>query len=225
MSDRWLEYFGEQKPDNPGWLKSAVNHWSFMQHFYGELQRIAPPGAKLLDIGCGMGFTDLYLASMGYRVTGIDNDGRIIERASAFSEITGIDAEFKLGDAFDLSAETETYEVAFSLGVLEHFDREVTIELLQEQAKCARQVMICIPTQYTAYAAPITDERIYTISQLRKIVADADLEVTRSFGFGDVTVTPKQVWIRRLLPQGVYRYMQNRGFAFNICVVGACRKA
>lgn len=220
MSDRWLSYFGEQRADNPAWLATAVQHWGFMQNFYGELQRIAPPGTRLLDVGCGMGFTDLYLASLGYQVTGIDNDERIVARARDFSATMGVAAEFRVGDAFDLKQEPNHYEVAFSLGVLEHFDREVTVQLLAEQARCSRHVMICIPTGYTAYAAEITDERIYSVRQLEAIVRDAGLEVVRSFGFGDVTATRVLRLARLLLPRAIYRLLQNRGLGFNICVVG-----
>ncbi len=220
MSDRWIEYFGEQNISNPEWLKSAVDHWSFMQNLYGEIHRLLSKGDSILDIGCGMGFTDLYLTSCGYRVTGIDNDQRIVERATAFGERLGIGSEFKLADAFDLSSEYGKHALAFSVGVLEHFDRGVTIQLLEEQARCARFVLICIPTKYSVYAAPITDERIYSVSQLRSIMRDAGLEVVRSFGYGDVVATQPQIWFRRLLPHGIYRYLQNCGFAFGICVAG-----
>lgn len=220
MSDRWLDYFGDQSTDNPEWLKSAVDHWSFMQNIYGEIQQLVPNNGSILDIGSGMGYTDLYLTSYGYSVIGIDNDQRIVDRATAFGKQLGLDTTFKLGDAFDLSDEYGKHDLAFSVGVLEHFDREVTVQLLQEQAKCAKQVLICIPTKYTIYAAPITDERIYPISQLRNIVRDAGLDVVKSFGYGDVLATAPQIWFRRLMPYGFYRYLQNRGFAFGICVAG-----
>lgn len=220
MSDRWLSYFGEQRADNPAWLAAAVQHWGFMETFYGELMKAVPASGRLLDVGCGMGFTDLYLSSAGYQVTGIDNDPRIVERARAFGARMGIDVNFKVGDAFDLSREQCTFDLAFSIGVLEHFDRDVTIQLIREQAKCARLVAVCIPTKYTAYSDGITDERIYTVRQLRRIVHDAGLQIRRSFGFGDVTATPPHRLARLALPRAVFRYAQNRGYGYNICVVG-----
>jgi len=223
MSDRWLDYFGAQRIDNPAWLKGAVDHWSFMLQLYGEIQRILPDGGRILNVGCGLGYTDLYLASHGYQMTGIDNDSRIVERAREFGGRLGIAADFQVADAFDLASLNGKFDLALSVGVLEHFDREVTIQLLQEQARYARFVLICIPSRYTAYAAEITDERIYTMRQLRAMVGDAGLEVSRSFGFGDVTVTPAQIWIKRLLPHALYRIIQNQGYAFNMAVIGRSR--
>jgi SAM-dependent methyltransferase len=225
VSDRWLSYFGEQRADNPGWLATAVQHWGFMEILYGELMKAVPVGGRLLDVGCGMGFTDLFLASAGYQVTGIDNDPRIVERARTFGAAMGINAGFKVGDAFDLSREPDTFDLAFSIGVLEHFDRDVTIQLIREQARCARQVAICIPTKYTAYSDGITDERIYSVRQLRRIVHDAGLQVRRSFGFGDVTATPLHRLVRLVLPRAVFRYAQNRGYGYNMCVIGERRGA
>ncbi|MBX6324100.1 MAG: hypothetical protein IRY94_19970, partial [Rhodospirillaceae bacterium] len=88
------------------------------------------------------------------------------------------------------------------------------------QAKCAPRVLIQIPTRYTAYAAQITDERIYAIRQLRRIVEDAGLRVEAAFGYGDVTATRRQIWLRLLLPRAVWRAMQNLGFAYSIAVMG-----
>ena len=183
MSDRWWEYF-ESNLSNRHWLKEAVSQFQFMQPLYGMIQRYVPSNGKILDIGCGLGFNDLYLTSLGYQTTGIDNDTRIVEAAKKNAQTMELATEFKLGDAFDLKGEKDEYDLAYSIGVLEHFDREVTIDLLKEQSRCAEHVLICIPTKYTAYAAPITDERIYTIRELESIVKDAGLTVVSSFGFG-----------------------------------------
>ncbi len=103
---------------------------------------------------------------------------------------------------------------------MEHFDREVTIQLLLEQARCAPRVLIQIPTRYTALTGEITDERIYTIGELKRIVQEAGLKVVTAFGYGDVTVTPAQIWLRRFLPHMVWRWLQNHGYAYSIAVLG-----
>ena len=52
--------------------------------FVGEARLIdamAPRGARILDVGCGQGRTGAYLHSRGHRVTGVDLDPHLIERA------------------------------------------------------------------------------------------------------------------------------------------------
>jgi 2-polyprenyl-3-methyl-5-hydroxy-6-metoxy-1,4-benzoquinol methylase len=40
-----------------------------------------PPGAQILEIGCGEGFVASELFRRGYRVTGLDSDPALIARA------------------------------------------------------------------------------------------------------------------------------------------------
>jgi SAM-dependent methyltransferase len=219
MSDRWWAYF-QDNLDDKHWFEEAVSQFQFMQPLYGMIQRYIPRGGRILDIGSGLGFNDIYLSSIGYRVTGIDNDERIISTAAEFSRKLEIGCDFIHADAFDLSAYYNQYDLVYSLGVLEHFDREITIRLLEEQKKCAEYVLIEIPSKYTSLTGDITDERIYTMQQLRKIVSNAGLDVVTSFGIGDVTVSPAQILLKRLLPYGMYRILQNYGFAFGLAVIG-----
>lgn len=224
MSDRWWDYFSSHMASEKHWLQGAVSHWQFFQTFYGVLLGRYPAGTRILDVGCGPGYTDLYLAANGYRVTGIDNDERIVQLAGDLAARLGVEVDYRQADAFELGRFHGAFDVAYSVGVLEHFDRDVTIELLKEQARCARDVVICIPTRYTRYSDGITDERIYRIDQLRQIVREAGLDVTGSFGFGDVTVTRSQVWLKRILPHAMYRILQNNGYGFNITVIGSRRR-
>ena len=104
--------------------------------------------------------------------------------------------------------------------MLEHFDRQVTVNFLTEQALCAYKVLIQIPAIYTKYTGEITDERIYSINQLAKIVEDAGLRVVEKFGYGDLTATRTQVLLRRLLPRAIWRVAQNMGYAYCLAVIG-----
>lgn len=220
MTNRWYDYFSKQGVSDTGWLKTSVMHWGFHEILYGMIERYCPPPARILDVGSGPGWSELYLSSSGYDVTGIDNEPRLVKLAADLAERMGITANFEMADAFDLSSYYGRFDLVYSCGVLEHFDRDITIQLLREQAKCAHRVLIQIPTRYTAYTGEITDERIYTIKQLRRIVQDAELQVEAAFGYGDVTATSAQIWLRRLLPRAIYRYLQNRGYAYSIAVLG-----
>ncbi len=220
MTDRWYQYFDAQGTFNSRWLKAAVTHWGFHEILYGMIERHCPPPARILDVGCGPGWSDLYLSSSGYEVTGVDSESRLVELARELAQKLGVAAHFEVADAFDLRAYHGRFDLVYSCGVLEHFDRDVTIQLLQEQARCAPRVLIQIPTRFTALTGEITDERIYTMGELKALVEDAGLQVEASFGYGEVTVTPAQVWLRRVLPRMLWRWLQNRGYAYSIAVLG-----
>lgn len=220
MTDRWLGYFDQQGIQGIRWLQGAVTHWGFHEVLYGMVLRHCPPPARILDVGCGPGWSDLYLASGGYTVTGVDNEARLVGIAKDLATRLGVEATFEEGDAFDLAPYHGRFDLVYSCGVLEHFDRDVTVKLLREQAHCAKYVLIQIPSRYTALTGEITDERIYTMPELKAIVRDAGLRIITAFGYGDVTTTPRQIWLRRLLPRMVWRWLQNRGYAYSIAVLG-----
>lgn len=221
MSDRWKKYFDSHGAFNEDWLGTAVAHWGFHETLYGMIARHCPKPARILDVGSGPGWSEFYLSSIGYDVTGIDNEPALVDLARKQAEHLGVSARFEVADAFDLSAFYSKFDLVFSCGVLEHFDRDVTIQLLKEQARCASHVIIEIPTKYTAYAGGITDERIYTINQLAEIVEEAGLRVVAKFGYGDLTATATHIFLRRVLPRAVWRWLQNQGYAYSIAVIGS----
>lgn len=220
MSERWKNYFIKENAFEGSWLTTAVAHWGFHETLYGMIKSICPPGAKLLDVGCGPGWSDFYLASLGFEVTGIDNEPILIDLAREKNNQLGTGSQFIVADAFDLSSLQSKFYLSFSCGVLEHFDRDVTIKLLKEQAKYSDYVLIQIPTKYTKYAGGITDERIYSISELASIVRDAGMDTVVKFGYGDVCATKFHILCRRILPRFLYRIMQNFGFAYAMAVIG-----
>lgn len=64
----------------------------------------------VLDAGCGLGENTLFLASRGYRVTGIDGSPTAIERASAKAGERGLTAEFEVRDVTRLDGFDERFD-------------------------------------------------------------------------------------------------------------------
>ncbi|HEX5704182.1 MAG TPA: class I SAM-dependent methyltransferase [Pyrinomonadaceae bacterium] len=77
-------------------------------------------GQRLLEVGCGMGTDLLQFARGGARVTGVDLTPRSIETSRRHLELYGLSGDFALTDAEKLPFADESFDVAYSNGVLHH---------------------------------------------------------------------------------------------------------
>lgn len=219
-ADRWVRYFDHHGALGSGWLASAVSHWCFSERLYGMLVRHLSTGARVIDVGCGPGTSALWFAANGYSVLGVDREEKLVAAASDRCRALGLDAEFEVADASDLAKYYGKFDLAYSLGVLEHFDRADTVRLLKEQGKCARLVAIAIPTFYSRFTNAVSDERFYSVRELERIVVDAELTPVGKFGYGEISATRMHRLISLLLPKAALRLAQDQGYAYAITVIG-----
>ena len=212
---RWMQFFDEHLASYHGLLEYAVAHWNYNLPMFHHIQRVCPAPAKLLEVGCGLGVSAIYLQACGYQVTAVDNEPHIADDARKNARYFHSPIHVELADAFDLSAYHGEFDLVYSLGVLEHFERAMTIRLLQEQARCARNVLLGVPSRFTT---PITDERIYTLSQLRRIIRETGLIPLKSFGYGNPRAL---ILLHHLLPHVLYRICQDYfSLAQTLVVIG-----
>lgn len=97
-----------------------------------------PPGARVLDYGCGAGaYVALHAAQHGHRATAIDISPVAIERAHAQAVSLGVDGliDFEVMDAEHLSFADDEFDLVCGLGVIHHLDLE---SALRECARVAR---------------------------------------------------------------------------------------
>ena len=77
-------------------------------------------GAKLLEIGCGMGTDLLQFARGGARCTGIDLTPRSVEITRHRFRLYGVEGRFMLSDGEHLPFADDSFDVVYSNGVLHH---------------------------------------------------------------------------------------------------------
>jgi len=77
-------------------------------------------GARLLEIGCGMGTDLLQFARGGARCTGIDLTPRSIEITRHRFKLYGAEGDFMISDGERLPFRDESFDVVYSNGVLHH---------------------------------------------------------------------------------------------------------
>jgi len=78
------------------------------------------PGTRLLEVGCGMGTDLLQFARGGAQVTAVDVTPRSIEISRHHLALYGHAGEFAIADCERLPFTDESFDVAYSNGVLHH---------------------------------------------------------------------------------------------------------
>lgn len=77
-------------------------------------------GARLLEVGCGMGTDLLQFAGGGAQVTGVDLTPRSIEITRRHFQLYGQRGDFAVTDGECLPFTSESFDVVYSNGVLHH---------------------------------------------------------------------------------------------------------
>ena len=106
-----------RKPFAPEWGAEPWTKWATIARAFAELG-IRPP-ASVLDVGCGEGWTTLFLAESGFRATGVDLAPARIEMGLRRDRRWGSGARFAVGDmdALDLGA---TFDAVLVYDALHH---------------------------------------------------------------------------------------------------------
>jgi SAM-dependent methyltransferase len=220
MTERWKAYVTQGIQAAGGPVPFALSQWGFLFPIFLAIRRALPLGGKVLDVGCGAGIFTALLAHHGFQVVGVDDDPEIVDYAREMVEYFRSPAQVEQLSAFDLAPHYGRFDLVYSLGLVEHFERVVTIQLIAEQARCGRVVLVAVPTRFTRYAAPVTDERLYRRRQVGKLVRLAGLRVKESFVYGEVpTAVAKN--LERYLPGIMFRRVKHLWtYGMGICCVG-----
>lgn len=114
--------------------------------FVEGVRASAPPGAAVLDYGCGTGAIALGLARCGYRVDGVDGSSGMIEQAARNAAGQGIaSASFKAIDPAAWRA-ARRYEAAVCSSVIEYVvDDEALLRRLADALLPGGTLLISVP--------------------------------------------------------------------------------
>ena len=86
-----------------------------------ELIREVHPTGNLLDLGCGPGWTSVFFAMAGYRVTAVDIAPTMIDILKEHAQARNVEVEYLATDASNLSLSSKDYDVALFFDSLHHF--------------------------------------------------------------------------------------------------------
>jgi 2-polyprenyl-3-methyl-5-hydroxy-6-metoxy-1,4-benzoquinol methylase len=118
----------------PGEGLDADTHRHFCDFANLAVALALPPGARILDVGCGSGWLCEYFARFGYDVTGIDISSELIAMADErLSKVPygsdhekGLEYRFLVHD-IEAAALEETFDAVICYDSLHHFENEQSV--------------------------------------------------------------------------------------------------
>lgn len=114
-----MKYEGNYYSEVGDFLREKYFDYGFTKGTQSEVDFLVaelalPPGARILDIGCGPGRHSLELARRGYRTLGVDISTGFIEVATRQAAQENLTATFRVADARELTLAAE-FEAAICL--------------------------------------------------------------------------------------------------------------
>lgn len=115
------------------------------------LQTLDPPVARILEAGCGPGLTSICLAEKGFETDFLDFSEPTLKAAEEnwrkLASDSNVQPRFHHADLLKTSLEelgTEAYDCVFNAGVLEHYEDDQIVALLQGMARLSGQYVLAL---------------------------------------------------------------------------------
>jgi SAM-dependent methyltransferase len=138
-------------------LVAATNGLMY-RHLIGQLDRYPIPelplpaggGRRLIDVGCSWGRWSLAAQKRGYETVGVDPSLGAVMAARRVARQLGAASRYVVADARYLPFAGESFDVAFSYSVIQHFshaDAELAVAEMGRLLRSGGTAKVQLPTQ------------------------------------------------------------------------------
>lgn len=141
---------------------------------------------KVIEMGCGTGLMAGYLQKQGLNVTALDLCKKVLEYAHDIAAQSSIisPCKYEQGDILNLKYKKNSFDVACSNGVLEHFNDEDIITTLKQEMNISKYVIFGIPSTYfNMNEKMLGNERSLTLKEWNNLIEQAGGEVVEQTSF------------------------------------------
>ena len=184
----WAEIYQKDVDKKGGNLPYVLNKIKKKKKLINIVKKYAKK--NIIECGSGTSVVSIYLATQGYKVTAVDLEDNVIKLAKnlAHDYYSTLDnckpkIKFKKKTIFNLEYPKEKFDVAFSNGVLEHFNDEEIIEIIKQQLYVAKTTIVGIPTKYfESKEAKYGNERVLELSYWRNLIKKAGGKIIEETG-------------------------------------------
>lgn len=139
MVKKWSDFYNNEIA-----VKDILGNYYNVELFEEIIKR---KSKEVLEIGSGRGVISIFLSLLGYNVTSIDNDKKLVEKCKKTNKRFNTNVKFEVRDALNLKFKKK-FDLVFSEGFFEHFSDGEIKKLLDEQLRVAKKyVLVSVPNK------------------------------------------------------------------------------
>lgn len=175
-------------------FSDPINVGSLLHDIAAVFSLLPHPPAKIIDLGCGSGWTSSFYAKAGYDVTGIDISPDAIRAAKKhFSDITNLKFETK---DYDEISHHDEFDAAIFFDSLHHAESEVAALLAAYRALKPGGLLIACepgvghsksPSSIEAVAKYGVNEKDMPPKLLRSFIAEVGFSSIKTYAYPAIT--------------------------------------
>ena len=137
-------------------VEDVINEYNNPAIFQKELvclinENHSEPNLKIIEVGCELGVTSMLLSN-SYNKTLLDLNPLAIELTQQAHNLLNKEANFIVGDMFNMPIEDKSYDILFNAGVIEHFNQEERLRAFKEYSRILKDngtMYIAFPNHYS----------------------------------------------------------------------------
>jgi len=169
---------------------------------------LPPPPARLLDLGCGPGWTSVFFAKRGYEVVGVDIAADMIALANQARERECLEnLHFVEADYEDLTFQNEFDCVVFYDSLHHAVDEETALRRACQALKPEGMLVTSEPGEGHQDSPGALEARKYDITE-KDMPPDKIIGMARRLGFGQFRVFPHSYDLLHLFEHVFYSHQK-----------------